>query len=274
MDYHEEILCERRLHGRKYYKKQHHLTASSHDVVPAYGLNLVVSLNLVGDNVEKNHVCLFAIGNLPELTDDVGLSVIVEDLLQSGYVYHTIRHPIPSSFESYVSAGDTIWNSPLSYWPISDNEKIDIADWVNELKGYPISVAAEKKSLKYRWDNLQLLLHFLGEGKTWAEADQEVKLRKQSGKISRDVVYMESGREAKRRRTEAGEGVEPEPITRRGLLRRLLVETIQYHTTMRGHLWVAFKETPLNAVLLLVQFKMFTAIANKLYMPPSPYSRT
>ncbi len=48
---------------------------------------------------------------------------------------------------------------------------MDIADWVKELKGYAISVPTGQMSQEYRWDSLQLLLHFLGKGKTWAIAD-------------------------------------------------------------------------------------------------------
>jgi hypothetical protein len=218
MDIHQENLCGRCLHSRKYDEKQHHLTASSDDVFSAYGLNLVVSLNLMENSVDRSDICLFAIDNIPESMGDVGLAVIVEDLLQSGHVYHTIRHPISSRSDCTVQAEDTLWNIPLPYRPVSGKERMDISDWIDELKGCPISTLAEQKSQVYRWDSLQLLLHYLGKGKMWAKADQEVKLKKcsESEESIRSKVYQESGKEAERRRKAAGESGVPKPITRWG----------------------------------------------------------
>jgi hypothetical protein len=220
IDSHEESLCKRCLNGRKYNEKKHHLTISSYDSFSAYGLNLVVSLNLTDRSVDRNDICLFATDNLPELVGNVGLAVIVEDLLQSGFVHHTICHPIPSWWERYIEAEDTIWNIPLPYRAVNDKEGIDIADWANELRGDPVSVLAEEKDPRDRWDSLQLLLHYLGKGKTWAKADEEVKVKKQSefeneGSV-REKVYEKASRKAKRKRSEAGEDVEPGPIIRWG----------------------------------------------------------
>ncbi len=78
IDFHEENLCERCLHSRKYEEKRHHSPASSYDVFSAYGLNVVVSLNLIGNGVDRNDICLFATDTIPGLTDNVGLAVIVE----------------------------------------------------------------------------------------------------------------------------------------------------------------------------------------------------
>jgi hypothetical protein len=179
---------------------------------------------LTGDGVDRNDICLFAVDNVPKLRGDVGLDVIVEDLLQSKHVYYTIRHPTlpnltPLRSGSSVWAGDTIWNIPIPYRPMTDKERIDIEDWVNELKGYPASVPADQKSQEYWWDSLQLLLHFLGKGKTWAKADGEVKLKKQSQApevSARYEVYREWDKEAERMGAEAGENVVPRPITRWG----------------------------------------------------------
>lgn len=112
-----------------------------------------------------------------------------------------------------MATNDTIWNIPLPYRPVTDKERVDIADWVKELKGYSISVRTEQKSQEHGWDSLQLLSHFIEKGKTWAVADHEVKL-KQSAKSVRDEVYGESEKEVKRRHAEAGESIEPQPIIR------------------------------------------------------------
>lgn len=213
-DFHEEGQCDRCLHSSKYEEKQHHLTTSNHDVFSAYGLNLVVSLNLTVDGVDRNDVCLFAMDDVPELIGDVELGVIVEDLLQSGYVHHTIRHPMPSKFLTNVLDRDTLWNLPLSYRTMTSKERIDVTDWAHELKGYPTAVLADQKSTEHRWDRLQLLLHWLGNGKTLAEADSQINLKEQSKESrERSSVYNELDYEVERRYREGDKNAVQNRIT-------------------------------------------------------------
>jgi len=177
----------------------------------------VVSLSLTGDGADRNDVCLFAVDNIPELIGDVELGVIVEDLLQSGHVHHTIRHTIPSKFEINVLTRDTIWNLPLSYRPMTSKERIDITHWANELKGYPTLVLENQKSPEDRWDRLQLLLHWLGNGKTSAEADSQVNLNEQSKESGgRSSEYHKLNREVDRRHAEGVRHGVPRSITHMG----------------------------------------------------------
>jgi hypothetical protein len=59
----------------------------------------------------------------------------------------------------------------------------------------------------------------LGKGKPWTEAVREIKLkdRSTSTHVRRDL-YAQSDKDDKRRRGEAGEMVEPQPIIRWGPL--------------------------------------------------------
>jgi hypothetical protein len=218
-DLHEESRCARCILGSKYDEKPHHFTASGPDVFSAYGLELVVSLNLTADGSDRHDICLFAVADIPELAGDKELAVIVEDLLQSGYGHHTICHPIQQWLNCNMNLrdGDTLWNLPLHYRPFTGKERVDAADWVSELKGLPISESTNKKSTEFRWDGLQMLLHYLGKGKPWAEAVREIKLKDRSTRIHvRTEIYAQSEKEDTRRRREAGEMVEPRPIIRCG----------------------------------------------------------
>jgi len=220
-DLHEESQCARCILGSKYDEKPHHFTASGPNVFSAYGLELVISLNLTADGSDKHDICLFAVADVPEVAGDKELAVIVEDLLQSGHGYHTIRHPIPQWFERdrNLCGGDILWNLPLHYRPFTGKERIDITDWVSELKSLPMSEPAKKWSTAFRWDGLQMLLHYLGKGKPWAEAVREIKLKDRSTStcVRRDI-YAQSDKDDKRRRGEAGDMVEPQPIIRWGPL--------------------------------------------------------
>jgi len=219
-DLHEESRCARCILGSKYDEKPHHFTASGPNVFSAYGLDLVISLNLTADGSDRHDICLFAVTDVPEVAGDKELAVIVEDLLQSGHGYHTIRHPIPQWLGRSINLrGDTLWNLPLHYRPFTGKERIDVTDWVSELKSLPILDSAKKRSTDFRWDGLQMLLHYLGKGKPWAEAVSEIKLkdRSTSNYVRRDV-YAQSDKDDKRRREEAGEMVELRPIIRWGPL--------------------------------------------------------
>jgi hypothetical protein len=220
-DLHEESRCARCILGSKYDEKPHHFTASGPNVFSAYGLDLVISLDLTADGSDRHDICLFAVTDTPEVAGDKELAVIVEDLLQSGHGYHTIRHPIPQWLGRNINlhGGDTLWNLPLHYRPFTGKERIDVTDWVSELKSLPISESAKKRSTEFRWDGLQMLLHYLGKGKPWAEAVREIKLKDRSTSIHvRRDIYAQSDKDDKRRRREAGEMVEPQPITRWGPL--------------------------------------------------------
>jgi hypothetical protein len=210
-DLHDESQCARCNIGRKYDMAPYHITASGPNVFSAYGLEIVISLDLTGDNLDRNDICLFAVADIPELADDKELAVIVEDLLQSRYGYHTIRHPSQPLNHSFILPRDMLWNLPLRYRPLTGKERTDLKDWVNELKGLPISAPTQKRETEFRWDGLQMLLHYFGNGKTWNEAAKEIRLIDRDGRAGRASNYCrialqeQSEKDDKRRRKEAGE---------------------------------------------------------------------
>lgn len=103
------------------------------------------------------------------------------------------------------------------YRPFTGKERNDVMDWVSELKGLPISESAKKRDTESGWDGFQLLLHYLGKGKPWAEAVREIKLKYRSkGTRVKWDVYEQSDKDDQRRRREAGEMVKLKPIIRWG----------------------------------------------------------
>jgi hypothetical protein len=211
-DLHDESQCARCILGSKYDGKQYHITAFGPNIFSAYGLELAISLNLTGDGSDKHDICLFAVSDLPEVGDDRELAVVVEDLLQSGHGYHTIRPPPQSLRCSFIRDGDLLWNLPLHYRPFTGKERTDLKDWISELKGLPVVASAKKRNIEFRWDGLQMLLHYVAKGKTWAEAVREIKLKDREGihgSYCRYDLHHQSDKDDERRRKETGEVVEP-----------------------------------------------------------------
>jgi hypothetical protein len=124
---------------------------------------------------ERNDTCLFAVGKVSESVDSVGLAVIVDDLLQAGKAVHTIRQHLLGGFSStHVRGEDVTWNLPAVYWPPNNQEENNIQEWMSVLRGEspPVLTPSEEHAdLSNRWDQLQLLLHFLQHGLAWFEAN-------------------------------------------------------------------------------------------------------
>jgi hypothetical protein len=108
---HDTGTCARCIVSTKHEQKTYHFTPSTSNVLSAYGVDLVVSLNMVEDGPDRHDICVFAHSNITEVSGDDALGVIVEDLLQSECGYHTIRHPIAPWLP--CQSGDTLWNLPL-----------------------------------------------------------------------------------------------------------------------------------------------------------------
>jgi hypothetical protein len=147
----------------------------------------------------------------PEINDERALPVILEDLLQSGFSYHTIQYvlkPGPETRQN-VERRDTLWNLPVAYRPIMDSERHDISGWLKELQDQNIPAHEEPRGWEYLWDrrydiptqdplkdrgdfwdSLQLLLHYLSEGKPWIAACARVTQARARGK-ERTEFYKE-----------------------------------------------------------------------------------
>ncbi|KAM3066686.1 hypothetical protein ACMFMG_002396 [Clarireedia jacksonii] len=66
-DLHEERQCARCILGGKYDEKPHHFAVSDSKFFSAYGLELVVSLSVKDNGLDKHDICLFAVSDLPEV---------------------------------------------------------------------------------------------------------------------------------------------------------------------------------------------------------------
>lgn len=101
--------------------------------------------------------------------DQTALSVVADDHLQSGYLYHTIRHTLS---RRYNLPPLVIWNLPVSYRPPTNKQRDDITDWIKELQGQNVVLQPElglPLHLRFQmsiWEGVQILLLLLDEGQT------------------------------------------------------------------------------------------------------------
>ena len=156
-----------------------HIRDAHHSEFSSNGMAIVESLDLKNSAHASHDVCLFAIDECKEIEDQSAIARTIEDLLKSGSLYHTIRHPIPiqlyeQGYRTRVLWSDTIWNLPLPLRPPTNEQRRDISNWISELRGADLSVRNKPDELEYNWNNLQLSLHFLNKGSTWEIATQKV----------------------------------------------------------------------------------------------------
>lgn len=193
---------------------------ADHIEFSANGLVLAESLNLRLDSNSATHdVCLFAIDDIQGIGDQIAIAKNVQDLLRSGKVYHTIRHPLPKHFYERhntirVEWSDTIWNLPLPQRAPTDKEHRDILNWILELGGEHLVVQGTADELECQRNTLQVLLHFLNTGldlqTTTEEADQ-FRLLPDRHMVAhslrgRNDLYRRKDREEQEERKDAGKG--------------------------------------------------------------------
>jgi hypothetical protein len=195
-EHHQETLCDRCRRDNSQTNYKCHFTRRNDAIFSAYGMVLVESLHLKGVTPHRHDICLFAQELCLEASDEIALSVIVEDLLQSGNIYHTIRHPLSPEFaRSCPYARDTLWNFPRPCRPPTDKQERDISDWLKELRGQIIPpVEKNAQNHENQWDSLQVLLFCLGEGKTWESAKRTLS-RIRLGRQDRRELYRKKDSE-------------------------------------------------------------------------------
>ena len=188
----------------------------------ASGVALVDSLNLGHQAYATHDVCLFATNEYRGIDDQNTIARITEDILGSGNIYHTIRHPLPKylyerRYETQVVWRDVIWNLPLPLRPPTHDQRRDISNWISELRGEHIGTRGNLGERNDQWNRLQLSLYFLNEGLTWKSVTQEVQqylldAQSQSHKYpgdrssSRRNLYKAKDSEERKKRKAAGEG--------------------------------------------------------------------
>jgi hypothetical protein len=136
-----------------------------------YGSILVESPNGQDTNTVKRHdICLFVVGIPTFLEEEDALPLVIEDILQSDMIYHTIKHV---SLKDPEGTRALVWNLPLPYRPPTDEQHSNIMSWCRELLGESIEEEDRGKFRKDNtdlWTHLQMLLHFLRLGSSYAEA--------------------------------------------------------------------------------------------------------
>ena len=93
---HNHQLCERCHCIRRNFEDDITFTRDDPSSISEYGMVLVEALDMTSRPRYKHDLCLFAFDHLPEASDNTALATIVQDILQSNHMYHTIRHPIPT----------------------------------------------------------------------------------------------------------------------------------------------------------------------------------
>lgn len=99
--------------------------------VSAYGVVLVAELDYKSGSEwqERHDLCLYVVEIVPEVEGIAALAVILEDLLQTRSIYHTIRHyvtPRPNMLR--LPFNDLIWNLPCTYWPCDAEQLADVRE--------------------------------------------------------------------------------------------------------------------------------------------------
>ncbi|KAL4904045.1 hypothetical protein BDW74DRAFT_185747 [Aspergillus multicolor] len=109
------------------------LDTRNQPVLSDYGTALVMSL---ADPAKSNtpDACVFALGPLHDLQDNLALSTMVEDLMQCAKVYHTTKCDVK---EMKVS-GAMHYNLPLPYRTTEKDMEFRLLNWIRELREEPL----------------------------------------------------------------------------------------------------------------------------------------
>ncbi|KAF2095704.1 hypothetical protein NA57DRAFT_79416 [Rhizodiscina lignyota] len=172
---HTVQLCERCRHVSQKYEQDYTFCRDDESRISGYGMVLLETLDLTSTPYNNHDICLFVFDAASEIDNNFALAVVVEDLLQSSHMFHTIRHPLPRRFYSQrVVLGDTVWNLPPPYRSVTKKQRLDCYNWILELQGLTIPDPPEgAKEMDY-WSNLQLLLHCMIHGSSYEDAYTKV----------------------------------------------------------------------------------------------------
>ncbi|OTA99054.1 hypothetical protein M426DRAFT_16792 [Hypoxylon sp. CI-4A] len=86
---------------------------------------------------EQNHMCLFILGEGPDIKEGSSIADVVGAHLRYGKAYHTILHGPLSDEEGLRNA--VFYNFSFMYRPNTKREERDLEKWVDELKGEPVT---------------------------------------------------------------------------------------------------------------------------------------
>ena len=173
---HTNKTCQRCLHMGPKYGQDHTFFWTDESSISGYGMVLVETLDLTSEKCNNHDLCLFTFDSIFGIDDNSALGVVVEDLLQSSFIFHTIRHPLPRTFASKeLLREDILWNLPLPYRPITRKQRFDCRAWFLELQGQTIPDHPEDIQNTDYWSKLQLFLHGMKSGASFEESCNNVK---------------------------------------------------------------------------------------------------
>jgi hypothetical protein len=165
--------------------------------------------SLASDGDKRHGICLFVVDNLGwKAQDGVNLALLVEALLKTGMLYHTIRHRLS---KDVCPTRAICWNLPLPYRPHTELQYGDVQNWIRELRGQseiPNRLGGVRMKMT-AWDHMQMLLYFLRSGYPYVAAESAVA---QSGKSSYNELLEHIDAEGRQKHERAGKSVFPQFI--------------------------------------------------------------
>lgn len=153
---HSTELCARCLHIKQDYGQDHTFGRTNVSRISDYGMVLVGTLDMTSESWDTHDFCLFTFEPLSEIDGNFALGVVVEDLLQNGHIFFTIRHPFlrAQRFSDRIHTGDTIWNLPQPYRPVTRKQQFECRNWAFELQGQTIPDPPEDAQDMDCWSHL------------------------------------------------------------------------------------------------------------------------
>lgn len=115
----------------------------------------------------RHDLCLFIVEKSHYLEEEEALPLVIEDILQTNMLYHTIRHSLDDD-------GDTVkaiaWHLPSPYRPPTEEQRADVMDWCQEILGVPAVKKSQSEDSIGIYDSTQILLYFLQLGYSYLDA--------------------------------------------------------------------------------------------------------
>ena len=221
------------------------------------GMAMVTALAFHYNKDGSPELCLFA-QDLPEEIDiskgrrtfdiENALFNILKDVSQSDKIYHTIKHPLPSSFAKTnahyeVRWNSVVWNLPLTMYPLDSDQQRMLRIWMMWLRdGF---LGCRSSDIRDTWNSQQMSLFLFKAGHKWEEVTKTVKVYREGVENSTErnarirglkivngiidmrarlyELYTDKAHEEKEKR-KAGESIEPSyhiPSQQRGAGKKL-----------------------------------------------------
>lgn len=146
-------------------------------VVSTYGSILVESQEFRVENNffqcpnTRHDLCLFVVEKSQHLEVEEALPLVIEDILQTNMLYHTIRHRLDKDGEGIRAIG---WHLPGLYRPPTKEQRADVMDWCQEILGVSAVKKSQPEGKICIYESTQILLYFLRLGYSDLDAKEEI----------------------------------------------------------------------------------------------------